>query len=519
MRLCLEVSEGDMAFGPKGLWPTTEHGSQHIPGQLEVNKPWRPIDNAAGLRCCSPLLKLMCIKLTSACFLAEKLSDVEPTLQKLHVLDTVFLQFSEQSELVCGSLAALHHSLPEIKNLCLRYKSKPPYNPIMKVQICFVLPRWGGTLQRLELINITFIPSDFHFDIPDLAFLSDLPSLQVLKVQSVFPLLKLEDIKGCTALLNLTVSGNLYPRYTVFDFSSFPLLEELSFMGAIAGGNIQEMDLSQLTVLQRLDCSHNSMTKLDLSTCAALTELNCSDNSLRILDVTNCSQLQRLVCDKNPLSHLRMSGCTRLKDLSCVGSHSTFTELDLSSFTSLSTLSCGWITASALKLGACVNLTCLSAEYCMNLTELNLSGLKMLRTVKAGGSQLTSMDFTGCQALLHLTCSFGPELGSLLVSGCGALQCLTLSACGMPSLSLKDCKDLKELTCSRCHLLALLCTAGCGKLGHVTLSDCPQLQVASIQGCNGLQVVFEKRKPESCNIGISAQPRRMFGAMKCVSGG
>ena len=61
--------------------------------------------------------------------------------------------------------------------------------------------------------------------------------------------------------------------------------------------NIIELDLSDITKLEYLNCYDNKLTKLDLSNNINLKELYCDNNKLTSLDLSNNINLIRLDCD------------------------------------------------------------------------------------------------------------------------------------------------------------------------------------------------------------------------------
>ena len=90
---------------------------------------------------------------------------------------------------------------------------------------------------------------------------------------------------------------------------------------------LTSLDLSQNTVLKRLNYSNNQLTSLDLSRNTVLESLNCSNNQLRSLDLSRNTVLESLDCSDNHLTSLDLSRNTVLKEFDC--SNNQLTSLDI----------------------------------------------------------------------------------------------------------------------------------------------------------------------------------------------
>ncbi len=90
---------------------------------------------------------------------------------------------------------------------------------------------------------------------------------------------------------------------------------------------LQNLDLSQNTLLEELYCSSNQLTKLDLSNNHNLKYLYCASNFLTDLNIKNCAKLQFLNCEKNRLEELDLSGNPELIKL--YSRHNQLTQLDV----------------------------------------------------------------------------------------------------------------------------------------------------------------------------------------------
>jgi hypothetical protein len=104
-----------------------------------------------------------------------------------------------------------------------------------------------------------------------------------------------------------------------------------------------DVSLSGLKTLQSLSCWENNLTQLDVSNCTQLQTLDCMYNfRLSELDVTNCSQLQKLKCgnmrEYSDLTELDILNCTNLRYLDCSGNR--LAKLDVTNCTQLQSLNC-----------------------------------------------------------------------------------------------------------------------------------------------------------------------------------
>lgn len=76
-----------------------------------------------------------------------------------------------------------------------------------------------------------------------------------------------------------------------------------------------ELDLSDCTALERLDCGLNNLIKLNVANATSLVTLDCNTNQLVSLNVSGCVRLGGLFSKDNQLTSLDVSGCTELGQL------------------------------------------------------------------------------------------------------------------------------------------------------------------------------------------------------------
>ena len=75
------------------------------------------------------------------------------------------------------------------------------------------------------------------------------------------------------------------------------------------------MDISGLSYLVSLDCSHNALNNLKIGNQEFLLYLDCSDNMLSVLDVGLCPSLTYLYTQHNALRSLKTSPAISVLDI------------------------------------------------------------------------------------------------------------------------------------------------------------------------------------------------------------
>lgn len=117
------------------------------------------------------------------------------------------------------------------------------------------------------------------------------------------------------------------------------------------------------------------------------------------------------------LPKLNLTNCRQLNDIGVTGNK--FTELDLSGFEHLTTVSCvDSPTLRSLNLSNCPNLTTVYVESNDILASLDLSNCGNLDFVQCPGNQLTTLKLAGAYYITYLNCR-NNKLTSLDLTGCG----------------------------------------------------------------------------------------------------
>jgi len=100
-----------------------------------------------------------------------------------------------------------------------------------------------------------------------------------------------------------------------------------------------ELDLSEYTCLEKLDCSGNEITRLNVSKLVKLKELNCNSNQLTNLDLRNLTQLKELYCRDNYLTNINYPNSSKPEKLTVLSiRNNNFGEQDLAIFSDFTNL-------------------------------------------------------------------------------------------------------------------------------------------------------------------------------------
>jgi len=77
-----------------------------------------------------------------------------------------------------------------------------------------------------------------------------------------------------------------------------------------------DLNLTEFTNLQILNCSGHELTGLNVSGCRYLAELDCQNNKLNNLNFSNCPNLEKINCDFNKyLKEIDISDCLNLTEI------------------------------------------------------------------------------------------------------------------------------------------------------------------------------------------------------------
>ena len=279
-----------------------------------------------------------------------------------------------------------------------------------------------------------------------------------------------------------------------------------------------ELDLSDCTALERLDCGLNNLIKLNVANATSLVTLDCNTNQLVSLNVSGCVRLGGLFSKDNQLTSLDVSVCTELGQLDCGNNQlasldlsnnssitwlfvelNQLTALDVSNLTQLTLLNCTDNQLNSLDVSKCTNLsmlycsrnplgkldvtknTALSTLWCLDneLTQLDVRSCTGLMNFICDGNRLTELDVTRNTKLSTLGCS-GNLLGKIDVTPLESLQNFYCNDAGLTELDLSKNSYLKYLQCKDNQLTSLDLS------GNTILSslDCSNNQLTALDLSN-----------------------------------
>jgi hypothetical protein len=184
---------------------------------------------------------------------------------------------------------------------------------------------------------------------------------------------------------SITISGvGMYDGITSLSFRS-PMRDTLHLAAlsalrtlSITSGTLASLDVSGCTALADISCTGNQLTRLNVKTLPRLRSLRCNNNRIDSLDVRGMTSLATLDCYGNAIRALYISGCSELREVNCYSN--SLTSLDAYALTALETLNCygNNIDDDMLVLTGC---TALQTLYCHSnpLNSPNIEGLHALR--------------------------------------------------------------------------------------------------------------------------------------------
>ncbi|WP_422107838.1 T9SS type A sorting domain-containing protein [Winogradskyella sp.] len=257
-------------------------------------------------------------------------------------------------------------------------------------------------------------------------------------------------------LQTLDVSDDGISNLTgILDFKSLVELD-------CSGNFLDELDVSNMLFLERLNCSSNYLLTNDVNAVegvfnttgtVSLVELYCAGNSLGDLDTSQNTDLEILDCADNDLDTLNISGNTALRELNC--SNNDLTDLDISSNLILEGVNCD---SNALNnlVTSNVNNTTLTNISCANnnLANLLVNNYEGLVRLNASSNELTQIDITNNMVLEFLSIT-GNQVSDLnLVNNTNLVEAL-LSQNNLTALDVSTNTLLEFLNCEFNDITAL----------------------------------------------------------------
>lgn len=201
---------------------------------------------------------------------------------------------------------------------------------------------------------------------------------------------------------------------TALDVSGMTMLNRL----ACSGNNINELDLTRNTELEYLVCGKGALSSLLFPADNKLLQLYCTKSLLRSIDLTTCPLIEDLDVNSNRLTSLDLTKCFNLTKLHAYGNE--LTSIDLSKSPMLLEVLLGYNKLTSLDVSANNSIQMLSVPYnCLTALDLsqndylttiycehnNISDLRLnptITTLLAGYNELESLDLTAVPELKEL---------------------------------------------------------------------------------------------------------------------
>lgn len=239
------------------------------------------------------------------------------------------------------------------------------------------------------------------------------------------------DLAGCPNLETLFCINN---QITYFDFSKTPQMRHL----VIGENPYTNLDVSMLTkldyfhfggenitaapimshlnqTLTGLSCDGANINEINLSILPNLKRLDIKNTNIRYLDLSQTTQVEELWIMQNPISTLDISPIKKLKDLD-IRDNLQLTTLKTGVFPELEKV---FIRVNpvltTLELPYCNNLKTLDA-YRNGITYLNASHCKKLETIICADNKIQSADISYCPSLQYVS-GENNKLESLNIAG------------------------------------------------------------------------------------------------------
>ena len=337
--------------------------------------------------------------------------------------------------------------------------------------------------------------------ISDLTGIQDFKSLIELSCSGNF--LNDLDVSGMLFLERLNCSSNYFLTNDVSNTNGL-----LNTTGTISlkelycsSNNLNDLDTSQNTNLELLDCADNNIASLNISNNALLRHLNCSNNDLTNLDISNNQALEDVSCNSNQISDLMTSGIINntLTDLSCFNNN--LSGLLVNNYQALETLNCGSNSLTQLNVDDNTTLNFLSITN-NQISEINLINNINLVEVLVSQNSMSELNVSANILLEHLNCDFN-ELTELLLNSNPLLEFLSCSNNQLTELDIFNNDNLIEVNFSSNMISSLTLSSNLGVLKRLNVSnnlieDDLDLTTMAISAC-----VFQPNQTEFCPETIS----------------
>jgi len=334
---------------------------------------------------------------------------------------------------------------------------------------------------------------DFGYDdvINGLVLTSNIEHIESLDVsdESISDLTGIRDFKS---LIELDCSGNFLDELDVSAMiylerlncsSNYLLTNDITNANGVfnitdtvnlkslfcAGNNLNDLDTSQNINLEILDCADNNLAMLNISGNTALLSLNCSNNNLSNLDISISTFLEEVNCDNNQLNGITTSAIsnTSLNFLSCASNN--LSNLLVNNYQELTSLNCASNDLEQLNLLSNTELTFLSVTD-NQISDLNLANNSNLIQILASQNDLSQLDVSTNVSLEQLNFSFN-EITQIDLSSNLVLEFLSCTNNQLTTLNLTNNGSLIEVACNSNMLTNLVLSNNLETLKRLNVSS------------------------------------------------
>lgn len=315
---------------------------------------------------------------------------------------------------------------------------------------------YAGNLTSLNVSHCTELQELYCYDNRITALdVSHCPQLRTLECSH--NCLKTLDVSNCPQLTALECEGGEYTSdvlpnvlNTYFDFDVLDRLAPL--FGEISGNELTTLDLSNNTMLNRLECGGNKLTSLNLSNNRCLNTLKANDNQLETITLSDSTAINTVNLGNNKLT--TVEGLTRNTNISKLNLSNNpladITALGTNQLANLSELNVAFIDLSSI--GSLLDIAPATLRYLTavdcNLTGIDLSVFPDLKEFDISNNAITTLD----------------------ISTHSVLERFNASHCGLNSITLPTETSKLNVMCARHNNLTSLDLSAYTGLGGINVA-------------------------------------------------
>ncbi|NBO99774.1 MAG: hypothetical protein EBU90_06560, partial [Proteobacteria bacterium] len=298
-------------------------------------------------------------------------------------------------------------------------------------------------LNNRPLLNRVDVSQPFGAIVPKLSSISlaNNPSLSAISIAGKNVLSAL-DLTGTNFLSSATIQ-NTYLRKNSFDPLNTRNLQYASFSNNYLLNNL---NLSQATNLNDLECINCGLSNLNITNCGNLVNLNCSVNRLSSLNLSSNTSIENLICASNRLTSLDTTGLNSLYSIDAQSNKLTYYTDNNSN--DLYTL---YLTNN-------------------NLNELKLNPHQSLAVVLAINNSLTSIDLN-VQSNESLQAYFNNNYISQININTPDIFELNVANNNLSSLNLSNIENINRLVCTNNALTSVTLSKKISSFSYVDTNN------------------------------------------------